>query len=114
MEDEEKKSLMKSLDSLQKILLETQEWCGLVASYFERVSNLFHHEEPFLSGLVALLLLAAALVLFMLGLRNVLLVWGVNKFTKKLRDPNPVATNEIDNILMRVPDFEMVENSREL
>ena len=46
--------------------------------------------------------------------RAVLLFWGVNKFTKKLRDPNPVATNEVDNLILRVPDMEMVEDSRPL
>jgi len=36
----------------------------------------------------------------------------MNKFTKRLRDPNPVPTNEVDNLILRVPDFEMVEDSR--
>ena len=102
------------MDGLQKILLEIQEKSGIVASYFERIHNLFHHEEPFLAQLSGFLLLVAATILFFCGLRTVLLVWGLNKFTKKLRDPNPVATNEIDNLLMRVPDFEMVENARQI
>ena len=114
VDEEDKKSLLKSIDSLQKILLEIQEKSGVVASYCERIHNLFHHEETFLSRLLSVVLLLAAFILFVFGLRTVLLVWGINKFTKKLRDPNPVATNEIDNLLLRVPDFEMVENCREL
>ena len=113
-EEEQKKSLLKSLDSLQKILLEFQVVTGLVASYLERISNLFHFEEPFLTHLWAALLLATASVLWLLGLRTVLLLWGINKFTKKLRDPNPVATNEIDNLLLRVPDYQMVLDAEEI
>ena len=113
-DEEQKKSFMRNLDSLQKILLEFQVGTGLVASYLERVSNLFYFEEPFLTYLWAALLLATATVLWLLGLRTVLLLWGCNKFTKKLRDPNPVATNEIDNLLLRVPDYQMVLDAKEL
>ena len=31
--------------------------------------------------------------------RTVLLLWGVNKFTKKLREDDPIPTNEIDNLV---------------
>lgn len=111
---EEKKSLKQSLDSLQNLLLEFQEGCGVVGSYLERVSNMAHFEEPFLSFLFCCLLLIVSLVLWLFGLRTVLLLWGVNKFTKKLRDPDPVPTNEVDNLLLRVPDFEVVEDARGL
>ena len=47
-------------------------------------------------------------------MKAVLLFWGVNKFTKKLCDSNPVATNEVDNLILRVPYLEMVEDSRPL
>ena len=45
-------------------------------------------------------------------MRTLLLLWGVNKFTKKLRDADPVPTNELDNLILRVPDFEMVEDAK--
>eukprot|EP00090_Calanus_glacialis_P002726 TRINITY_DN12036_c0_g1_i1.p1 TRINITY_DN12036_c0_g1~~TRINITY_DN12036_c0_g1_i1.p1 ORF type:complete len:705 (-),score=187.46 TRINITY_DN12036_c0_g1_i1:134-2248(-) len=109
---EGKKSLKQSLDSLQNILLEFQVGCGLVASYFERISNLCHFEEPFLTFLFCGLLVIVSLVLWCLGLRTLLLLWGVNKFTKKLRDADPVPTNELDNLILRVPDFEMVEDAK--
>ena len=113
-EEEEKKSFMKNLDSLQKILLEFQVGTGLVASYCERISNLFQFEEPFLTKLWSAGLLITAGLLWLLGLRTILLLWGINKFTKKLRDSNPVTTNEIDNLLLRVPDYEMVLDSKEI
>jgi len=109
---EEKKSLKQSLDSLQNILQEFQEGCGLVASYFERMFNLCHFEEPCLTFLFSVLLVGLSLVLWLFGLRTVLLIWGVNKFTKKLRDSDPVPTNEVDNLILRVPDFEMVEDAK--
>ena len=48
------------------------------------------------------------------SIRTLLLLWGVNKFTKKLRDSDPVPTNELDNLILRVPDFEMVEDYKVL
>merc|ERR1719220_3088203 len=111
---EEKKSLKQSLDTLQNTLLEFQEGCGLVASYLERISNMAHFEESFLTFLACLLLIIASLVLGTLGLRTVLLLWGVNKFTKKLREDDPIPTNEIDNLLSRVPDHEMLEDCADL
>lgn len=109
---EEKKSLKQSLDSLQNILQEFQEGSGMVASYFERISNLCYFEEPFLTFLFSGLLVALSLVLWFFGLRTVLLLWGLNKFTKKLRDSDPVPTNEVDNLIRSVPDFEMVEDAK--
>ena len=35
-----------------------------------------------------------------LSYRTVLLLWGVNKFTKKLREADPIPTNEIDNLVI--------------
>ena len=87
---------------------------GLVASYCERISNLFHYEEAALSHLWSALLLITAGLLWLLGLRTILLLWGLDKFTKKLRDPNPVTTNEINNLLLRVPDYEMVLDAKEI
>ena len=66
---EEKKSLKHSLDALQTILLEFQEGCGSVGSYFERISNLSYFEEPFLTFLFCCILSMASFVLWMFGLR---------------------------------------------
>ena len=66
---DEKKSLKFSFDSLQTILLEFQEACGSIASYFERILNLFYFEEPFLSVLFCSLLAFVSLILWMFGLR---------------------------------------------
>lgn len=110
---EEKKSLKQSLDSLQNTLQEVQEGCGVVASYMEKIVNMANFEEVFLSVLSCILLLGTSLVLVYFGLRSVLLLWGVCKFTKKLRG-DPIPTNEVDNLINRVPDFELLEDCRDL
>ena len=66
---EEKKSLKLSFDALQTILLEFQEGCGSVGSYFERIANLSFFEEPILTFLFCCLLAVVTLVLWMFGLR---------------------------------------------
>ena len=43
-------------------------------------------------------------------LRTVLLLWGVNKFTKKLREADPIPTNEIDNLVTL--DFDSYSNKQ--
>ena len=42
------------------------------------------------------------------------MVWGVNKFAKKLVRPNYVPNNELLDFLSRVPDDEALMDSREL
>ena len=66
---DERKSLKFSFDSLQSILLEFQIGCGSVGSYFERIWNLLHFEEPFLTFLLCSLLGSFSFVLWMFGLR---------------------------------------------
>ena len=43
--------------------------------------------------------LGSVVPLAMFLYRTVLLLWGVNKFTKKLREDDPIPTNEIDNLV---------------
>ncbi len=38
--------------------------------------------------------------------RYVILGWGLNKFTKKLRKPNAIENNEVMDFISRVPDDE--------
>jgi hypothetical protein len=42
------------------------------------------------------------------------MVWGVNKFAKKLVRPNYVPNNELLDFLSRVPDDESMLDAREL
>jgi len=59
---------------------------------------------PFLSKLAIVALLAAVVILFFVPLRYLIMAWGINKFTKKLRNPNAIPNNELLDFLSRVPD----------
>ena len=48
------------------------------------------------------------------SLRFLLIVWGVNKFTKKLIRPNYVPNNELLDFLSRVPDDEEILDYHEM
>ncbi|KAJ8380555.1 hypothetical protein SKAU_G00013330 [Synaphobranchus kaupii] len=58
-----------------------------VASYGERIKNTFNWTVPFLSWLAIVALCVATVAIYFIPLRYLVLAWGVNKFTKKLRDP---------------------------
>lgn len=46
--------------------------------------------------------------------RFLVIVWGINKFSKKLFRPNYVPNNEVLDFLSRVPDDEEIQDRREL
>jgi predicted PurR-regulated permease PerM len=69
-----------------------------------RSNSTFNFSVPFLSYLAITLLLVAVIGLYLIPLRYLVLVWGINKFTKKLRNPNAVSNNELVDFLSRVPD----------
>ena len=58
---------------------------------------------PFLSYLLMVILLLGTVVLYAIPLRYLLLAWGVNKFTKKIRKPNAISNNELVDFLSRIP-----------
>ena len=51
-------------------------------------------------------LCVASLLLYLVPLRYIILAWGINKFTKKLRNPDVIPNNELLDFLSRVPDNE--------
>jgi len=50
------------------------------------------------------MLIAAALVLYWVPARYLILAWGLNKFARKLIRPHTVPNNEVLDLLSRVPD----------
>lgn len=48
----------------------------------------------------------ASVILYYIPLRYLVMAWGINKFTKKLRNPNAIPNNEVLDFLSRVPDFD--------
>uniref|UniRef100_A0A8C9RWY0 Multiple C2 and transmembrane domain-containing protein 1 n=1 Tax=Scleropages formosus TaxID=113540 RepID=A0A8C9RWY0_SCLFO len=101
--DPEKKSFMHKLYAIQDVCTSVQSALDDVASYAERIKNTFNWTVPFLSWLAIVALCGATLLAYFVPLRYIVLAWGVNKFTKKLRDPYTIDNNELLDFLSRVP-----------
>ncbi|KAF4101412.1 multiple C2 and transmembrane domain-containing protein 2 [Onychostoma macrolepis] len=110
--ESEKKGLMEKLHMVHEIVLTVQNTLDEVACIGERVKNTFNWSVPFLSFLAFLVLFVATAALYYIPLRYIVLVWGVNKFSKKLFNPYAIDNNEILDFLKRVPsDVQKVQYS---
>lgn len=105
-ETEEKKGLMERFQGVSEVSATVQATLGMIASYMERVKNSFNFSVPFLSWLAVFVLTIVTLILYFIPLRYLIMAWGVNKFTKKLRNPNYISNNELLDYLSRVPDID--------
>ncbi|KAL7836730.1 hypothetical protein AOLI_G00280140 [Acnodon oligacanthus] len=112
--DSEKKGFMNKLYAIQDVCISVQSALDEVASYGERIKNTFNWTVPFLSGLAIVALCVATVIVYFIPLRYIVLAWGVNKFTKKLRDPYTIDNNELLDFLSRVPSDVQVVQYREL
>ncbi|XP_017885909.1 multiple C2 and transmembrane domain-containing protein isoform X3 [Ceratina calcarata] len=111
---EEKKSLKERLQAIQEVTQTVQNSIGYIASLCERVKNLFNFTVPYLSYLAIILTILGAAVLYFIPLRYLILLWGVNKFFRKIIRPHSVPNNELLDLISRVPDDEELLNYREL
>ncbi|KAK6293961.1 hypothetical protein J4Q44_G00347910 [Coregonus suidteri] len=50
-----------------------------------------------------LILVTVTVITYFIPVRYILLIWGINKFTKKLRAPYAIDNNEVFDFLRRVP-----------
>uniref|UniRef100_A0A673CL67 Multiple C2 domains, transmembrane 1a n=1 Tax=Sphaeramia orbicularis TaxID=375764 RepID=A0A673CL67_9TELE len=101
--DSERKGFMNKLYAIQDVCISVQNALDEVASYGERIKNTFNWTVPFLSWLAIVALGVATIIVYFIPLRYIVLAWGVNKFTKKLRDPYTIDNNELLDFLSRVP-----------
>ncbi|XP_044049856.1 multiple C2 and transmembrane domain-containing protein 2 isoform X2 [Siniperca chuatsi] len=107
-----KKGLMDKIHMVQEVVLVVQNILEEIANIGERIKNIFNWSVPFLSCLACLMLFVATALLYFIPLRYIVLIWGVNKFTKKLRNPYTIDNNEILDFLKRVPsDVQKVQHS---
>ncbi|XP_021379603.1 multiple C2 and transmembrane domain-containing protein 1-like isoform X3 [Mizuhopecten yessoensis] len=107
---EEKKSFKEKLHAIQEVCLQVQQGMDMAASLGERVKNTFNWTVPWLSMLAVIALTIGIVVLYSIPLRFLILAWGINKFTKKLRAPNAIPNNELLDFLSRVPsDSELIQ-----
>ncbi|CAG5958056.1 unnamed protein product [Menidia menidia] len=107
-----KKGLMDKIHMVQEVVLVVQTVLDELANIGERIKNIFNWSVPFLSILAGLVLFGAAALLYFVPLRYIVLIWGINKFTKKLRNPYTIDNNEILDFLRRAPsDVQKVQYS---
>ncbi|XP_076842665.1 multiple C2 and transmembrane domain-containing protein 1 isoform X2 [Brachyhypopomus gauderio] len=101
--DSDIKGILDKLYAIQDICITIQTILDEVASCGERLKNTFNWTVPFLSWLAIVALCVASLLMYLIPLRYIVLIWGVNKFTKKLRDPYLIDNSELLDFLSRVP-----------
>ncbi|XP_058501917.1 multiple C2 and transmembrane domain-containing protein 2 isoform X2 [Solea solea] len=107
-----KKGLMDKIHMVQEVVLAVQNALEEIANIGERMKNIFNWSVPFMSCLAFLVLFVSTVLLYFVPLRYLVLIWGVNKFTKKLRNPYTIDHNEILDFLKRVPsDVQKVQYS---
>ncbi|XP_053175888.1 multiple C2 and transmembrane domain-containing protein 2 [Scomber japonicus] len=107
-----KKGLMDKIHMVQEVVLAVQNALEELSNIGERIKNIFNWSVPFLSCLACLVLFLATALLYFIPMRYIVLIWGVNKFTKKLRNPYTIDNNEILDFLKRVPsDVQKVQYS---
>ncbi|XP_063996839.1 multiple C2 and transmembrane domain-containing protein 1 isoform X1 [Pogoniulus pusillus] len=112
--DSEKKGFMNRLYAIQEVCVSVQNILDEVASFGERIKNTFNWTVPFLSWLAIFALSVFTIILYFIPLRYIVLVWGINKFTKKLRSPYAIDNNELLDFLSRVPSDVQVVQYHEL
>ncbi|XP_049908552.1 multiple C2 and transmembrane domain-containing protein 1 isoform X1 [Epinephelus moara] len=112
--ESEHKGFIDKLYAIQDVFISVQSALDEVASYGERIKNTVNWTVPFLSWLAIAALCSATVLLYLIPLRYLVLAWGVNKFTKKLRDPYMIDNNELLDFLSRVPSDVQVMHYREL
>ncbi|XP_077373203.1 multiple C2 and transmembrane domain-containing protein 2-like isoform X2 [Festucalex cinctus] len=106
-EDDEKESgkkgIMEKIHMVQEVVLTVQNVLEELANVGERTKNLFNWSVPFMSCLACLVLFAATSLLYFIPLRYIVLIWGIHKFTKKLRNPYAIDNNELLDFVKRMP-----------
>uniref|UniRef100_A0A667ZQU5 Multiple C2 and transmembrane domain-containing protein 2-like n=1 Tax=Myripristis murdjan TaxID=586833 RepID=A0A667ZQU5_9TELE len=107
--ESERRGLMEKIHMVQETILTVQNLLEQIACFGERIKNTFNWSVPFLSTLAFLVFVTATAITYFIPIRYIILIWGINKFTKKLRKPYAVDNNEVLDFLTRVPsDVEKV------
>lgn len=101
--ESEKKGIIERIYMVQDVVITVQNVLEEIASFGERIKNTFNWTMPFLSLLAGTVFTVATVLLYFIPLRYIVLIWGINKFTKKLRNPDSIDNNELLDFLSRVP-----------
>ncbi|XP_055086864.1 multiple C2 and transmembrane domain-containing protein 2 isoform X2 [Periophthalmus magnuspinnatus] len=110
--ESEKKGLLDRIHMVQDTVILVQNILDEIACFGERIKNTFNWSVPFLSCLAFIIFVIATVLTYFIPIRYIILVWGINKFTKKLRNPYSIDNNEVLDFLSRVPsDVQKVQYS---
>uniref|UniRef100_A0A8C6K436 Multiple C2 and transmembrane domain-containing protein 1 n=1 Tax=Melopsittacus undulatus TaxID=13146 RepID=A0A8C6K436_MELUD len=91
--DSEKKGFMNRLYAIQEVCISVQNI----------LDEVLYCSPKLFIWLAIVALSVFTIILYFIPLRYIVLVWGINKFTKKLRSPYAVDNNELLDFLSRVP-----------
>lgn len=106
-------NLRAKFKQLQEVLLIVQKVLGYIGDTEERVRNLFGWSVPFLCWMAIGVFLAGAVLFYLVPLRYVILIWGINKFSKRLLNPNYISNTELLDFLSRSPTNKQLEQWRQ-
>lgn len=110
--ESEKKGLLDKIHMVQDTVVLVQNILDEIACFGERIKNTFNWSVPFLSCLAFIIFVIATVLTYFIPMRYIILLWGINKFTKKLRNPYSIDNNEVLDFLSRVPsDVQKVQYS---
>uniref|UniRef100_A0A7N9B170 Multiple C2 and transmembrane domain-containing protein 2-like n=1 Tax=Mastacembelus armatus TaxID=205130 RepID=A0A7N9B170_9TELE len=110
--ESERRGLMEKIHMVQETIITLQNLLDEIASFGERIKNTFNWSVPFLSMLAFLVFVIATVITYYIPIRYIVLIWGINKFTKKLRNPYSIDNNEVLDFLSRVPsDVQKIQYS---
>jgi len=114
MDKEDNICFAKMMQMIQDAFPMVQNYLGLIASVVEKLKNTMNWTVPFLSILAVITLIIVSIILFVVPIRLLIMSVGSVKFIKNLIWPGYVTNNEVLDFMSRVPDDEILEDSREL
>lgn len=87
---------------------------GYGADLCERVQNTFRFVIPWLSYMGMSMLCVLAVILYVVPLRILLIIWGIAKFGKKLRNQHTHDSDELLDFFSRMHTNDEIRMYREL
>eukprot|EP00731_Ephydatia_muelleri_P035090 Em0096g9a len=113
-EDQSKAGISQKFKQLQRVLLLLQTLLGQLADLGERIHNFCHWRVPWLCWLAITVLTVAMVIVYFIPLRYIILAWGVNKFTKRLRNPHYIDNQELLDFISRAPTYKQLHKWNEV
>ncbi|CAI4230022.1 unnamed protein product [Auanema sp. JU1783] len=107
-------SLRDTLSSVQETLSVVQNLLVFISTLLQRIKNTFNFTNSWLSWLAVIVLSFATLLLYFIPLRTLVMIWGVNKFSKKLINPHYIDNNELLDFLSRIPSDSDLNDWRDI